>query len=154
MFTPIAYTPAERHIPHTESSCVPKTLILLKTDLSMAPNKGRGERKVKKRVFYLKQVGFARGQRELDPAQRVPHGHGLPQSGQHLVPVGDPHPAGFRADDHMAEVLAPAVVCGLCHCHPQREFLQTAVQRYTNCCVRMTQQLLYRLFHPDLSRIR
>lgn len=64
-----------------------------------------------------------------DPAQRVPHGHGLPQCGQHLVPVGDANAAGLRADDHMTQVLAPAVLRGLGHRHPQGQFLQR--QRYT-----------------------
>ena len=110
---------------HTLSSCGLKTLILLKQRNILAPNKGRGERNMKKQVFYLKQVRYVRKQRGLDPAQRVPHGHGLPQSGQHLVPVGDPHPAGLWADDHMTQVLAPAIVRGLCHRHPQGQFLQT-----------------------------
>lgn len=63
----------------------------------------------------------------LDPAQGVPHGHGLPQSGQHLVPVCDPHAAGLWADDHVTQVLAPAVVRGFRHRHPQGEFLQNSV---------------------------
>lgn len=78
---------------------------------------------MKKQVFYLKRVGYVRQSRGLDPAQRVPHGHRLSQSGQHLVPVGDPHPAGLWADDHMTQVLAPTVVCGLCNRHPQGELL-------------------------------
>lgn len=76
--------------------------------------------------MYEEQTG-------LDPAQRVPHGHGLPQSGQHLVPVGDPHPAGLGADDHVTQVLAAAVVRGLCHRHPQGELLQTAQHGYATC---------------------
>lgn len=60
-----------------------------------------------------------------DPAQGVPHGHGLPQSGQHLVPVSNPHPTGLWADNHMTEVLATAIIRGLCHCYSQGEFLQT-----------------------------
>lgn len=72
-----------------------------------------------------------------DPAQWVPHGHGLPQGGQHLVPVGDAHATGLRADDHMTKVLAPAVLRGLGHRHPQGQFLQG--QRYT---ATLTQQLL------------
>lgn len=59
-----------------------------------------------------------------DPAQRVPHGHGLPQGGQHLVPVGDAHATGLRADDHMTQVLAPAVLRGLGHRHSQGQFLR------------------------------
>lgn len=120
-----------------------KTLILLTQCNRLAPNKGGAERHVKKRVFYLKQVGYVRSAKILDPAQRVPHGHRLPQSGQHLVPVGDPHPAGLRANDHVTQVLAPPIVCGLCHRHPQGEFLQTARHVYRTCCVSMTQQLLY-----------
>lgn len=54
-----------------------------------------------------------------DPAQRVPHGHGLPQGGQHLVPVGDAHATGLWANDHMTQVFAPAVLRGLGHGHPQ-----------------------------------
>lgn len=76
---------------------------------------------MKSTVFYLLDWG----NEGLDPAQWVPHGHRLPQSGQHLVPVSDPHPTGLWADDHVTEVLAAAVFCGLRHCYPQGEFLQT-----------------------------
>lgn len=68
----------------------------------------------------------------LDPAQRVPHGDGLPQRGQHLVPVGDPHAAGLGADDHMAQVFAPSVVCGLRHGDPQGELLPAERHGYIN----------------------
>lgn len=87
------------------------------------------------------------GKEGLDPAQWVPHGHGLPQSGQHLVPVSDPHPTGLWADDHVTEVLAAAVFCGLRHCYPQGEFLQTRLIRRDYCLLHMIPPLkeLYQL---------
>lgn len=84
-------------------------------------HRGIGERNMKSTVFYLLDWG----NKGLDPAQGVPHGHRLPQCGQHLVPVSNSHPTGLRADDHMTEVLATAVFCGLRHGYPQGEFLQT-----------------------------
>lgn len=84
-------------------------------------HRGIGERNMKSTVFYLLDWG----NKGLDPAQGVPHGHRLPQCCQHLVPVSNSHPTGLRADDHMTEVLATAVFCGLRHGYPQGEFLQT-----------------------------
>ena len=59
----------------------------------------------------------------LDPAYWVPHGHRLPQRGQHLFPVGDAHAAGLWPNDNMADILAPAVFCVLCYRHPQGQLL-------------------------------
>lgn len=123
----MCYSPADPHVVCANNPYLPKT------GWRVAPNKGGGGGNVTKPVFPWKQVGSVReGERALDPAYRVPHGHGLPQSGQHLVPVGDPYPAGLRADDHMTQVLTPAVIRGLRHSHPQREFLQATHGGYTS----------------------
>lgn len=76
----------------------------------------------------------------------MPHGHRLPQRGQHLVPVSDPHPTGLWTDDDVAQVLSPAVVRGLSHRHPQGEFLNTTQHGHTIWCVSMT--LLHSMVHP------
>lgn len=56
--------------------------------------------------------------------ERVPHGDGLPQRGQHLVPVCDAHPAGRRADEDVARVVSAAVLAALSHRHPQGQVLR------------------------------
>lgn len=55
--------------------------------------------------------------------ERVPHGDGLPQRGQHLVPVRDAHAAGRWADEDVPCVVGAAVLAPLGHRHPQGQVL-------------------------------
>lgn len=59
----------------------------------------------------------------LIPAEWVPHGDGLAERGQHLVPVRGAHPAGRRPDQHVARVVTAPVLAALGHRHTQGQLL-------------------------------
>lgn len=54
---------------------------------------------------------------------RVPHGHGPAQRGQHLVPVRGAHATGRRPNDDMAYVVPTAITAALSYRHTERQVL-------------------------------
>lgn len=57
--------------------------------------------------------------------------------------MGDADAAGLGADDHMTQVLAPAVICRLGNGDPQRQLLQTVQARLHNLLCRHESAFLF-----------
>lgn len=60
---------------------------------------------------------------QLISPDRVPHGHGPAQRGQHLVPVCGAHSTGTRPNDNVAHVVPAAVAAVLSHRHSEGQIL-------------------------------
>lgn len=102
--------------------CVPRAALSVLPGVFLAPQRRRLGLVV--RSQRVPAAGALSPGCGLIPAERVPHGDGLAERGQHLVPVRRAHPAGCRPDQHMARVVTPPVLAALGHRHTQGQLLR------------------------------